>query len=154
MIGDLLTGIDLLFASELALALAFAALTAALVAFCVPGTIIPVSISSGALLGGLLGGTAVLLGVLVGSQVLFHASRHLLRDRIKARWGERLTAFEHHFGRRGFFYVVGLRVAGVPHFLVTAGSALSPVRPRAFFAATLLGSIPVIALTSTAGSFF
>ncbi|WP_305097055.1 VTT domain-containing protein [Croceibacterium aestuarii] len=154
MSADVLAVVQSLFTSEFALACAFAALTATLVALCVPGTIIPVSVSSGALLGGVVGGAAVLAGVLVGSQVLFLASRHLLRERVRARWGERLARFEDHFARRGFLYVVGLRVAGVPHFLVTAGSALSPVRSRTFLAATLLGFLPVIGLTSTAGSLF
>lgn len=151
MIEQLLLPLQTLFASELALAFVVAGLTAALVACCVPGTIVPLSVSSGALLG-LLGGVAVLLGVLVGSQLLFLVSRHLLRRRIQARWGERLAKFEDHFEKRGLLYVVGLRVAGVPHFLVTAGSALSAVKSRAFLAATALGSLPAIVLSTTAGS--
>lgn len=153
MMEQVLLPLQALFASELALAFALCGLTAALVMFCVPGTIIPISVSSGALLG-LLGGAAVFAGAVIGSHLLFLASRHLLRDRIHARWGARLTKLEQHFERRGFLYVAGLRIAGVPHFLVTAGSALSPVRARAFLAATALGFLPAILLSSTAGSLF
>lgn len=140
--------------NEALLALLLCGLTAALVACCVPGTIVPLSVSSGLLLGSAAGALVVTAGALLGSLALFLASRHLLRDRIKARWGERLARFETHLARRGFFYVVGLRLAGFPHFLVTAGCALSPVRGRSFLAATALGFLPVIALTSTAGSLF
>ena len=149
---ELLHPLQDLVQSELALALVLCGLTATLIACCMPGTIVPLSASSGALLGGWLGAAAVLTGALIGSHLLFLASRHVLRERINARWGAKISKFEHHFARRGFFYVVGLRIAGVPHFLVTAGCALSPLRARTFLAATLLGLLPVIALTSTAGS--
>lgn len=138
--------------SELALAFLMCGLTATLVACCVPGTLVPLSVSSGALLGGAEGAVVVTAGAVIGSQVLFLASRHLLRERISARCGTKLQKFEHYFAKRGLLYVAGLRVVGVPHFLVTAGCALSPLRSRTFLAATLLGLLPVIALTSTAGS--
>jgi len=152
--SELVLSIEALFASELILAFVLAGLTAAMVACCVPGTIVPLSVSSGALLGGWEGAGAVTAGALVGSMALFLASRHLLQDRIRARWGDKLAKLESHVGKRGFFYVVGLRVVGVPHFLVTAGSALSGVRARSFLAATLLGFLPVIALSSNAATLF
>ena len=151
---ELLIPLQNLVQSEVALALVLCGLTATLITCCVPGTIVPLSVSSSALLGGWLGAAAVMTGALIGSQILFLTSRHLLRERIKARWGARLAKFERHFVRRGFVYVVGLRVAGAPHFLVTAGCAMSPLRSRTFLASTVLGLLPVIALTSTAGSLF
>lgn len=143
---------EALFASELLLAFVLAGLTATLVACCVPGTIVPLSVSSGALLGGWEGAGAVTLGALAGSFILFLASRHLLKDRLRARWGDKLANLERHVGKRGFLYVVGLRIVGAPHFLVTAGSALAGVRARPFMAATLLGFLPVIFLSANAGS--
>ena len=151
---ELLLPIQALVQSELLLALVLCALTATLVACCVPGTIVPLSVSSGLLLGGVAGTLVVTAGALLGILALFLVSRHLLRDRIRARWNPRLAKFETHLARRGFFYVVALRLAGFPHFLVTAGCALSPVRSRSFLAATALGFLPVLALTSAAGSLF
>lgn len=151
---ELLITIESLAQSELALALVLFGLTATLIACCVPGALVPLSVSSGALLGGAEGALVVTAGAVIGSQVLFLASRHLLRDRIRTRLGARLHKFEQHFARRGLLYVAGLRVVGVPHFLVTAGCALSPLRARTFLAATVIGLLPVIALTSTAGSLF
>jgi uncharacterized membrane protein YdjX (TVP38/TMEM64 family) len=138
--------------SELALALALFALTSLLVAAGVPGVIIPLSFSSGALLGGWLGMAVIAAGTLAGSQALFHIVRHLLRERMRRRLGERLKRFEHYFEKHGLLHIVALRVAGAPHMLVTAGSALVRLRPAHFAVATLLGFLPVIALTAMAGS--
>lgn len=138
--------------SEFALALALFTLTAALVALCVPGTIIPLSFSSGALLGSWAGMAVVAAGALLGSQVLFLLIRHGLQQRVRRRWGERLAFFERRLTKRGFFYLVGLRLVGVPHFLVTAGSAVTRLRAFSFAAGSLIGFLPAIALTATAGS--
>lgn len=137
---------------EFALALAFFALTSALVAAGVPGVIVPLSFSSGALLGGWLGMLVIVAGTLAGSQALFLLVRHVLREPVRRRLGERAARFEHYFEKRGVLYIVGLRIAGAPHLLVTAGSALVRLRPAHFAAATVAGFLPVIALTAMAGS--
>lgn len=154
MIVDFLASLQALLQNELALALALFGLTAALIACCVPGMIVPLSVSSGALLGGWQGILVVTAGAVLGSQALFLVTRHLLRHRVKRRFGDRLANFEKHVTKRGFFYLVGLRLIGAPHFLVTAGCALSSLRTRSFAAATLIGLLPVISLTSVAGSAF
>lgn len=152
MYADLVAFLSGLLHDELALALALGGLTAALVICCVPGTIVPMSISSGALLGGWQGAAAVTAGALLGSQALFLLSRHLLRERMRARMGPRAEHYDRKLARHGMIYLVVLRLAGAPHPVVTIGCALSSVRARTFFAATLIGLVPVIALTSAAGS--
>lgn len=154
MVLEFLAPLTALLQSELALSLALFGLTAAVVACCIPGLVVPLSLSSGALLGGWQGVLVVTAGAVLGSQALFLVTRHLIRHRVKSRFGHRLATFDEHFAERGFFYVVGLRLVGAPHFLVTAGCALSPLRTPSFAAATLLGFLPVIALTSAAGSVF
>ena len=57
-----------------------------------------------------------------------------------------------NLAKRGFYYLLGLRLAGAPHVLVTASSALSAIRTRSFITATLLGFLPAIALAAMAGS--
>ena len=138
--------------SELWLGLAFMTLTAALVGSGVPGVIVPLSFSSGALLGGWLGMLVVVAGAVLGSHALFVATRRWLGARVRRRWGSKLERFDHAVGKRGFYYLLGLRLTGVPHVLVTASSALSAIRPRSFVLATLLGFLPAIALASMAGS--
>ena len=126
--------------------------TAALVAFCVPGVIVPMSVSATALLGGWAAVPVVTLGALVGSQALFLATRRLDAGRARSRLGPRVEVVERCFARYGLWAVVGLRLCGVPHFLVTAGSALLAIRASGFAAATLAGLLPVVALASAAGS--
>jgi uncharacterized membrane protein YdjX (TVP38/TMEM64 family) len=151
---EFLAPLEALLQSELALSLALFGLTAALVACCIPGMIVPLSVSSGALLGGWQGILVVSTGAVLGSQALFLVTRHLMQHRVRSRFGSRIANFEKHFAKRDFFYIVGLRLVGAPHVLVTAGCALSPVRTRSFAAATLIGILPVISLTSVAGSAF
>ena len=152
MFFDFLAPMQALLQNEIALSLALFGLTAALIACCIPGMIVPLSMSSGALLGGWQGILVVSAGAVLGSQALFLATRHLMQHRVKRRFGDQLVTFEKHFAKRGFFYLVGLRLVGAPHFLVTAGCALSSLRTRSFAAATLIGLLPVISLTSVAGS--
>ena len=138
--------------NELWLGLAFVTLTAALVGSGVPGVIVPLSFSSGALLGGWIGMLAVVAGAVLGSHALFVVTRRWLGARMRKRWGERLERFDRAISRRGFVYLLGLRLTGVPHLLVTGASALSAIRPRSFALATLLGFLPAIALAAMAGS--
>ena len=138
--------------SEVLLGFAFVAVTATLIALGVPGVLVPLSFSSGALLGGWLGMLVVVAGALLGSHAFFLATRRWLAAHVRLRWGERLHRFDGEIRRRGFLYVAGLRLAGVPHLLVTAASALSPIRHRSFALATLLGFLPAIALSAMAGS--
>lgn len=141
-----------LIGNELLLGLAFLTLTAAVMGFGVPGALIPLSFSSGALLGGWLGMAVVVVGALLGSQAFFVVTRRWLSVRIRKRWGGKLERFDRDLGRRGFVYLLGLRLLGVPHLLVTAASALSPIRARSFALATMLGLLPAITLAAMAGS--
>ena len=139
-------------ANEVLLALAFLVLTATLVALGVPGVLLPLSFSSGALLGGWFGMLVVIVGAVLGSQVLFVATRRWLADRLRRRCGARLARFDRTMEQRGFLYLLGLRLVGAPHLLVTASSALSAIRAPSFVLATLLGFLPAIGLAAMAGS--
>ena len=138
--------------NEAVLAFALMALTATLVAFGVPGVLLPLSFSSGALLGGWFGMLVVIAGAMLGSQVLFVATRRWLADRLRRRWGAQLSRYDRTMEQRGFIYLLGLRLVGAPHLLVTASSALSAIRARSFVLATLLGFLPAIGLAAMAGS--
>lgn len=141
-----------LMGSEVLLGLLFLALTATLVAFGVPGVILPISFSSGAMLGGWLGMLVVVLGAVAGSHAFFLAARHWLAERVRKRWGSRIARFDGEISRRGFYYLLGLRLVGVPHLPVTAASALSSIRSRSFALATTLGFLPAITIAAMAGS--
>lgn len=155
IVGWLFEEIPLLTAlagSEWLLGLAFLTLTATITAFGVPGALMPISFSSGALLGGWEGVLVVIAGAVIGSHALFLVTRRWMAARVRRRWGARLERFDRDISRRGFYYLLGLRLLGTPHMLVTGASALSAVRPRRFALATLLGFLPAITLASMAGS--
>ena len=140
--------------NDVAVAALLFAGTATLVAFCVPGGIVTMAASAGAALEGWVAVPLVTLGALAGSQILFLGLRRAGAERVRARLGDRLHRFEQSFARYGLWYVVGLRVCGAPHFLVTAGSALLTIRPAAFAAATAIGFLPTVALAAAAASIF
>jgi uncharacterized membrane protein YdjX (TVP38/TMEM64 family) len=141
-----------LMGSELLLALAFVALTATLMGLGVPGVLVPLSFSSGMMLGGWTGMLVVGFGAVLGCQAFFLVTRRWLAARMRARWGERLTRFDGDLEKRGFFYLLGLRLLGAPHPLVSAASALSPLKAGSFALATLIGMGPAVALAAAAGS--
>ena len=156
MNGNFLTGLEQfatagLIPGDLAVAIVCLVGTAALVAFCVPGILMPTAIAAGALLGPWAGAALVIAGAVCGSQILFAASRRLAGDRFH-RFGDKLAGVQSSLARHGLWYVVGLRVIGVPHFLVTVASASTPIRGRAFLAANALGFFPVLGLSAIAGS--
>jgi uncharacterized membrane protein YdjX (TVP38/TMEM64 family) len=99
-----------------------------------------------------VGVSVVLIGSVIGSQLLFIVARKWMAGPIRNRLGHRLTRFDGELRKRGFFYVVGLRLAGVPHLLVSSACALSPLKARHYALATLIGLTPAIALAATAGS--
>lgn len=138
--------------SELLLGLAFVALTATLMGLGVPGVLLPLSFSSGVLLGGWTGMLVVVAGAVLGTQAFFVVTRRWLAARVRARWGKHLERFDGDLERRGFFYLLGLRLLGAPHPLVSAASALSPLKAGSFALATLIGMGPAVALAAAAGS--
>jgi uncharacterized membrane protein YdjX (TVP38/TMEM64 family) len=138
--------------NEVLLGLTFLTVTAAVFASGTPGALLPISFSSGVLLGGWLGVAVVAAGAVLGSQLLFLATRRWLAARLRQRFGARLARMDREIGKRGFVYLIGLRLVGVPHLPVTAASALSPLPARNFALATTLGLLPAITLAALAGS--
>lgn len=128
-----------------------AAVTASLVAMSVPGAVNTMSFLSGLVLG-IAGIFVVALGCAVGSHLLFLVTRRWLGERMQRRFGKKLEGVQDHLARRGPIYVVGARLGGVPHLVVTAGCAATPISARAFLAASMLGMLPAIMLSAIAGS--
>lgn len=135
----------------LIMAAALGLMTATMVALSIPGGLTSLSFTSGLLLG-FSGILVVALGALLGSHALFLASRRFLGGFMRRRFGERLEQVHHHLSLKGPAYVVGMRLGGVPHLLVTAGCAAAPISARTFAGASLLGMLPAIVLAAMAGS--
>lgn len=152
VINDLLIWAPTFLENEILIGLFFFAGTAVVISLWIPGFLLPIAASSGALLDAWSGSAAVACGALAGSMVIFASARHVGQDRLPARLVDFLHRFEHRFRSHGAWCVLLLRLIGAPHFLVSAGSALMPVRARYFALATLAGMIPTIALAASVGS--
>ena len=128
------------------------AATAMVIALWIPGALLPIAASSGALMNVWTATGVVALGALAGSMVIFFTTRRFAHDRVPVRIAQFLEAFEARFRSRGAWLVFGLRLAGTPHFLVSAGSAMMPIRASSFALATVAGMTPTILMAAVAGS--
>ena len=126
--------------------------TTSLVAAGIPGVLIPATLAAEAVAGPVAATATVSMAAMGGSLLLFMAARRWGSPVAASRLGSRLESFERRFMAHGIWYVIGLRLVGTPHMLVTVGSAMMPMRAPAFAAATLLGFLPAIALAAMAGS--
>jgi uncharacterized membrane protein YdjX (TVP38/TMEM64 family) len=126
--------------------------TTSLVAAGIPGVLIPATLATEALAGPIAATATVSMGAIGGSMLLFIAARRWGAPFMAPRLGNRLESFERRFADHGIWYIVGLRLIGTPHMVVTVGSAMMPIRAPAFAAATFMGFLPSIALAAMAGS--
>ena len=152
MIEALFAWLPSLAENDLLLAGIVFAATATIIALWVPGLLLPIAATSGAVMDAWIATGVVSLGALAGSMIIFATTRRFASGRVPARVESFLEAFEARFLSGGAWVVFGLRLAGTPHFLVSAGSALTPMPARSFALATLAGMAPAILLASLAGS--
>jgi uncharacterized membrane protein YdjX (TVP38/TMEM64 family) len=121
-------------------------------ALCFPAAPI-IGIASGALFGFWTGLAAVSLGFVIGSTLAFLGSRHLLRDWVKARLGNRLAAFDRGFERHGPAYLLALRFNPlIPYWLVNLAMGVTRMRPRTYVPLTFIGLLPALFIYVNAGS--
>lgn len=140
------------FENDLLVGLLLFIVTAVLISMWVPGLVIPLAASSGALLNSWWGAAPVALGSLVGSMVIFFTVRRFGRDRAPDRVTQFMSRRQLGAGAKGLLSVLLLRLVGAPHFLVSAGYALTPMGNRSFAIATALGMMPAIFMATALGS--
>jgi uncharacterized membrane protein YdjX (TVP38/TMEM64 family) len=89
----------------------------------------------------------------IGATLAFLVSRHLLRDSVQARFGERLRAIDEGIARDGAFYLFSLRlVPAFPFFLINLLMGLTPIRTRTFYWVSQLGMLPGTLVYVNAGT--
>lgn len=152
MFDPLLADLPALLQNEALIALVLFAGTAMLVALWVPGVLLPLAASSAALLDIWSATAAVAFGALVGSMIIFATTRRFARGRVPPRIHAFLSRFESRFKTHGAWLVLGLRLVGTPHFLVSASSGLMPIKASSFALATLFGMFPAILIGAAAGA--
>lgn len=132
--------------------LVFFALFTLLSALAVPGCSV-LALAAGLCFGGAGGTLMVVLASTVGASLSFLVARHLLRDLVRARWGDRLGPIEAGLARDGPLYLFSLRVMPViPYPLLNPLMGLSAMRLRTFFGYSLLGMLPGSAAYVLAGT--
>ncbi|HRP22850.1 FAD-dependent oxidoreductase [Thauera sp.] len=139
-------------ASPLAVAALYFAAYVAVTALSLPGAAV-MTLAGGALFGLGWGLLIVSFASTIGATLAFLVSRHLLRDSVQARFGDRLQAINEGIARDGAFYLFTLRLVPVfPFFLINLLMGLTPIRLKTFYWVSQLGMLPGTLVYVNAGT--
>ena len=110
-------------------------------ALSLPGAAV-MTLAGGAIFGLGWGMLIVSFASTIGATLAFLASRWLLGDWVKARFGERMTALDAGMARDGGFYLFTLRLVPVlPFFVINLAMGLTAIRPWTFYWVSQLGML-------------
>jgi pyruvate/2-oxoglutarate dehydrogenase complex dihydrolipoamide dehydrogenase (E3) component/uncharacterized membrane protein YdjX (TVP38/TMEM64 family) len=126
-------------------AAAFFLLYVAVTALSLPGAAV-MTLAAGAIFGLWRGTLIVSFASAIGASLAFLSSRYLLRDWVKARFGERVAAIDRGIAKDGAFYLLTLRlIPAFPFFLINLAMGLTAMGLVTFYlvsqAGMLLGTI-------------
>ncbi len=139
-------------ASPLVVAALYFGAYVAVTALSLPGAAV-MTLAGGALFGLGWGLLIVSFASTIGATLAFLVSRHLLRDSVHARFGERLRAIDQGIARDGAFYLFSLRLVPVfPFFLINLLMGLTPIRTRTFYWVSQIGMLPGTLVYVNAGT--
>ena len=117
----------------------FFALYVAVTALSLPGAAV-MTIAAGALFGLTTGVVLVSFASSIGATLAFLVSRHVLRDWVQTRFGDKLGAINRGIEREGGFYLFTLRLVPLfPFFLINLVMGLTPMRTATFYWVSQLG---------------
>jgi pyruvate/2-oxoglutarate dehydrogenase complex dihydrolipoamide dehydrogenase (E3) component/uncharacterized membrane protein YdjX (TVP38/TMEM64 family) len=112
------------------------------VALSIPGAAV-MTLAAGAIFGLLQGTVLVSFASTFGATLAFLVARFLLREPLRARYGERLGAFDEGIARDGAFYLFTLRLVPLfPFFLINLLAGLTALRTWTYFWVSQLGMLP------------
>jgi pyruvate/2-oxoglutarate dehydrogenase complex dihydrolipoamide dehydrogenase (E3) component/uncharacterized membrane protein YdjX (TVP38/TMEM64 family) len=122
-------------------------------ALSLPGAATVLTLLAGALFGLGWGLLIVSFASSAGATLAFLASRYLLRDLVRARFGDRLGAIDAGIRRDGGFYLFTLRLIPIfPFFLINLVMGLTPLATRTFYWVSQLGMLAGTAVYVNAGT--
>ena len=88
-----------------------------------------------------------------GASLAFLLSRHVFRDAVRSRFGDRLRSVNDALTRDGAAYLFTLRlVPAVPFFVINLVMGLTPMRLRTFWWVSQIGMLPGTAVYVWAGA--
>ena len=121
-------------------------------ALSLPGAV-AMTLVGGALFGFWTSLVVVSFASSIGATLACFASRYVLRDWVRARFGGRLSRVDEGFRREGAYYLFTLRLIPVfPFFLVNLLMGLTPMPLRTFYWVSQLGMLPGTMVFVNAGS--
>ncbi|QXE89548.1 TVP38/TMEM64 family protein [Geomonas subterranea] len=111
-------------------------------ALSLPGAAV-LSLAAGAIFGVLAGTVYAVCAATIGATLAFLVTRYLLRDMVAGRFGARLEGLNRELERRGWNYLLFLRLVPLfPFFLINLAAGLTRLPLRVFVLGTLAGIIP------------
>ena len=120
----------------------FFAVYVVVTALSLPGAAI-LTLAAGALFGLIEGTVLVSFASSIGATLAFLASRFVLRDSLRARYGKRLRSFDEGIERDGGFYLFTMRlVPAFPFFLVNLLAGLTTLKTGVFYLVSQVGMLP------------
>ncbi len=117
-----------------------------------PGAAIATLIG-GAVFGLLWGTVIVSFASVIGASCAFLVSRHVLRDAIQKRYGDRLKTINKGIEKDGAVYLFTLRMVPLfPFFVINLVMGLTPMRLATYFIVSQIGMLPGTIVYVNAGT--
>lgn len=124
----------------------------AVTALSLPGALV-MTLVGGALFGLLWGSVLISFASSIGATLAFLASRFLLRDWVRGRFGARLEPINRGMEREGALYLFGLRLVPIiPFFVINLLMGLTPIRTGTYYWVSQIGMIPATLVFVNAGT--
>ncbi|WP_341887260.1 FAD-dependent oxidoreductase [Variovorax sp. YR752] len=119
----------------------FLAIYVAVTALSLPGAVI-MTLAGGAIFGLAVGTIVVSFASSIGATLAFLASRYVLRDSVKARFGTRLADVDRGIAKEGGFYLFTLRLVPLfPFFVINLLMGLTTMKAWTFYWVSQLGML-------------
>ena len=110
--------------------------------FSLPGAAV-MTLAGGFLFGSTLGTLFANIGATTGATIAFLASRHLLREWVERKFGQRIEPIQAGFAKNAFSYLMTLRlIPAFPFFFVNLVAGLTRINLWTYILATSVGIIP------------
>ena len=117
-----------------------------------PGAAIATLIG-GAIFGLLWGTVLVSFASVIGASCAFLVSRHILKDAIQNKYGDRMRTINEGISKDGALYLFTLRMVPLfPFFVINLVMGLTPMRLRTYFVVSQIGMLPGTLVYVNAGT--
>lgn len=130
---------------------AYALLYIVVTALSLPGAAV-MTLAGGGLFGLVTGTVVVSFASSIGATCACLVARHLLRDWVQQRFGDKLVKINDGMAREGGFYLFSLRLVPIfPFFVVNLVMGLTTIRMTTYYWVSQLGMLPATIVFVNAG---